>query len=424
MTRLQHQFGLYFVTVSRPGGYIHETLASVGEAQSARLFAGSTDVEYLHRYLGNSLINVHTPTTEQFAPWANESVHHRASWNFWRALDHGSSQQRLLLCEDDVVFAQGWQAFLSRAIQEIEETDRDYLLTLYSPGPVSTLPGRLTTAINPNQFFGHQGILYGGKSTAKFCTYLFAHGVDHWERPQDLNLAQFALEMEIPMYATVPSLIQHIGRKTTGQGSFHQAPSFVPDVSALISDPRRSLRWDQIEGWFDFADLYKTVVHNAQSTARFVEVGCWLGRSVAFLGQQVIQSGKLIDIFAVEHGIGGDTLQLLEDSTFAPDLVRNLFQCGLRDVVTPIIAPSIRAATLFTNSSLDFVFIDANHSYEAVLSDLHAWWPKIRPGGLLAGHDYGWSGVAKAVYEFFGCADLSLPGHPHCWGVSRSPDSP
>ena len=34
------------------------------------------------------------------------------------------------------------------------------------------------------------------------------------------------------------------------------------------------------------------------------------------------------------------------------------------------------------------MFIDARHSYDAVLEDLNAWWPKIRPGGILAGHDY------------------------------------
>ncbi len=54
---------------------------------------------------------------------------------------------------------------------------------------------------------------------------------------------------------------------------------------------------------------------------------------------------------------------------------------------------------------LDFVFIDGDHSYEAVLTDLCDWVPKIRPGGLLLGHDWRQSrehaGVIKAGIEYF-----------------------
>lgn len=51
-------------------------------------------------------------------------------------------------------------------------------------------------------------------------------------------------------------------------------------------------------------------------------------------------------------------------------------------------AESLRAVTLFRDLSLDFVYLDANHSYEAVRQDLFHWYPKIRRGGLLCGHDY------------------------------------
>lgn len=68
---------------------------------------------------------------------------------------------------------------------------------------------------------------------------------------------------------------------------------------------------------------------------------------------------------------------------------------------------STAAAEYFPKATLDFVFIDADHSYHAVCNDLAAWWDKLRPGGLLCGHDYGvygdatgqW-GVSRAVNEF------------------------
>ncbi len=48
---------------------------------------------------------------------------------------------------------------------------------------------------------------------------------------------------------------------------------------------------------------------------------------------------------------------------------------------------SVEIADQFGPPQLDFVFIDADHTYEGVLSDLKAWFPKVRPGGLVCGHD-------------------------------------
>lgn len=63
--------------------------------------------------------------------------------------------------------------------------------------------------------------------------------------------------------------------------------------------------------------------------------------------------------------------------------------------------PSLEAAKQFDLCSLDLVFIDGDHSYEAVMADIAAWQPLVRPGGVLAGHDYGTFGVTQAVRECF-----------------------
>lgn len=68
---------------------------------------------------------------------------------------------------------------------------------------------------------------------------------------------------------------------------------------------------------------------------------------------------------------------------------------------------SQEAAPLFQPETLDVVYIDANHAYEACRRDLELWWPTLRPGGVFAGHDYlngelpqGTFGVRRAVDEF------------------------
>ena len=62
---------------------------------------------------------------------------------------------------------------------------------------------------------------------------------------------------------------------------------------------------------------------------------------------------------------------------------------------------TVEAAKGVQDESLDFVFIDADHSYEGCLADIRAWGPKVKFGGLIAGHDYSekWPGVMRAVNE-------------------------
>lgn len=64
--------------------------------------------------------------------------------------------------------------------------------------------------------------------------------------------------------------------------------------------------------------------------------------------------------------------------------------------------PSLEAVKKFEDNYFDFVYIDADHRYEAVKADIIAWLPKVRAGGFLCGHDYGEKdGVTKAVDELF-----------------------
>ena len=58
------------------------------------------------------------------------------------------------------------------------------------------------------------------------------------------------------------------------------------------------------------------------------------------------------------------------------------------------------------NEFFDFIYIDADHEYESVKKDIEAWIPRLRSGGIIAGHDYiGYRGVHDAVNERFGNPD-------------------
>jgi hypothetical protein len=65
---------------------------------------------------------------------------------------------------------------------------------------------------------------------------------------------------------------------------------------------------------------------------------------------------------------------------------------------------SYNAVKLFSDNSIDFIYIDANHDYKHCSEDLNLWFPKVKDGGLIAGHDFLDSGlnfgVRSAVLDF------------------------
>ena len=183
--------------------------------------------------------------------------------------------------------------------------------------------------------------------------------------------------------------------------------------------------YESIEGWFDFADLYTGFVQRYPSGSHFVEVGAWKGKSTCYMAESIRASGKAIRFDAVdtwqgsvEHDTtvaeigGGDRLFL--------EFLRNMQSAGVLTAITPVRLPSSVAVQLYEDRSLDLVFIDASHEYQDVRADVLAWRPKIKPGGILAGHDYNpmFPGVIQAVDEIFG-GQVDRVGC--CWSHDVSP---
>ena len=83
--------------------------------------------------------------------------------------------------------------------------------------------------------------------------------------------------------------------------------------------------------------------------------------------------------------------------------LRRVSQFGDRAVIMRMM--SDEACRQIEDGSLDYVFIDADHSYEGVRDDIDRWLPKVKAGGWIGGHDYEhprFPGVSLAVFEAFG----------------------
>lgn len=166
-------------------------------------------------------------------------------------------------------------------------------------------------------------------------------------------------------------------------------------------------RWDTIPGWFDFARVYDEALGRVAGPAVFVEVGCWKGRSTAYLAEQVKRRLLPVTLYAVDTWRGTEAAGLAAEvrrdhgGDLYPAFERHMSRAGVWDWVTPVRAPSVAAAARFPDGSVDFVFIDADHEYPAVAADISAWTPKLKPGGVIAGHDIDLPGVRRAVAEAF-----------------------
>jgi cephalosporin hydroxylase len=194
------------------------------------------------------------------------------------------------------------------------------------------------------------------------------------------------------------------------------------------------MSWQDISGWTDshLEAIYAQAVADAEQGDILVEIGVAYGRSLALLARLALDARKRVRIIGVDPWVdeatpyGGEEHRalhekagsyyeacVLEMMTHAPEEYTN---------VTLLRMGSVTAAQKFERSMMrpGFVFIDGDHSYESVLSDVMAWAPLVKGGGVIAGHDCtpSYPGVERAVREYFN-GDFEHLGS--CWKRGMRP---
>jgi predicted O-methyltransferase YrrM len=155
------------------------------------------------------------------------------------------------------------------------------------------------------------------------------------------------------------------------------------------------------DGWFNFSKFYDFVVENNPNFRKFVEVGVWTGRSIAYLAKITPDDAFIQAVDLWEDTYKPHLQTLVSDIYFAYN--KYLVEQGVRNKIFDYQCFSWDAPKYFKNKSIDFVFIDADHQYESVKKDIEKWLPKIKKGGIISGHDYREpsedNGVKTAVDE-------------------------
>ncbi len=179
----------------------------------------------------------------------------------------------------------------------------------------------------------------------------------------------------------------------------------------------------QIRGFSHFTPFYDHVIATAPARAAFVEVGVWEGSSLLYL------KSHRPDMFVVGVDWGLGQNELGSEMT-ANTLLRNMKATGWVQEIPILLWDSAKAAQFIPDRSMWGVFIDADHTEAGVERDIRAWYPKVAPGGWLAGDDYNnigdnWPGVKKAVDRYFptafhpGVPDAPPWVEPFTWALQK-----
>jgi hypothetical protein len=205
------------------------------------------------------------------------------------------------------------------------------------------------------------------------------------------------------------------------------------------------MTWQDVPGWFDWMDLYDEVALTTPPYSTIVEVGVAFGRSLLYLAQKIKETGRPgIRIVAVDKWEPYDEAAFIWDRSkighpsevaafeyaqahggLFPAFLHNIRESGLSDIIYPMRCDSVQAAESFIALKIKphFVFIDAEHTAEAVQRDIDYWWDTGPE--WMAGHDYNrglednFPGVWKTVDAKWGQENVEWRGQT-CFVVRRS----
>lgn len=153
---------------------------------------------------------------------------------------------------------------------------------------------------------------------------------------------------------------------------------------------------------------------------KIIEIGSWLGESTSEWAKAVINKDGA-EVLSVDWYKGNpetDLFDVAEQKDIYSIFRNNMRELGVSDIIKTFVMSSSDAAKFVPDGYADIVYIDACHDYKNVRKDIAMWIPKLRAGGIIAGHDYESSeyderyvdldvfdhkhhGVIKAVNESF-----------------------
>lgn len=205
---------------------------------------------------------------------------------------------------------------------------------------------------------------------------------------------------------------------------------------------------DDVSGWNSDYSIFDHLV--AETEARTaIEVGTWKGRSAIHVAKAMrdglrfraekegreVEPDEVLSLYCVDTWQGGaDHLlsELPQDRIGRENgypivhyrqFLTNVLRAGVERIVQPVVCPSSIGAKLLSESGVvaDLVYVDGDHTHDGCFADIAAYWPFVRPGGVLFGDDCSTPGVHSAVARFMSAMEIESVGIDGPFWIFRKP---
>jgi len=176
-----------------------------------------------------------------------------------------------------------------------------------------------------------------------------------------------------------------------------------------------------VRDFFNYPDWYRHVYNQLEDGDIFIEIGTWTGASAIFFGNLIKGGDKKINFYTIDTFEGDKNLEkyygIIQDGKLYEHVVKKLGFLGAYIHIIRGDSQIKETSDIFHDESVAAIFIDGDHSHEGVRKDLHNWYPKIKSGGIISGHDYIWGGIGvKPIVDTFSESKATLfPGKSDVW---------
>lgn len=133
--------------------------------------------------------------------------------------------------------------------------------------------------------------------------------------------------------------------------------------------------WKEITGWFNYRKIYDLFIKECKKNDIIIELGSLNGKSTCYLSSRAKMARKGIKIVSIEKEI----------SEKRKEFNLNTTKAGVADIIYPISAVEEIAINNIKKESIFAIFIEENQTKESLLERIINWYPKISPGGVIAG---------------------------------------
>ena len=141
----------------------------------------------------------------------------------------------------------------------------------------------------------------------------------------------------------------------------------------------------------DAAIIERLIRESCRPNMVVFELGTYTGRSALTMLPYIRQmNGKLycVDWFRGNPGVEAEITPSYEKYNILDIFLKNIREAGCEDYVNVLVGSTDSIASILPNEIADFIFIDGDHRYSRIRNDILNWYPKLRNGALLCGHDF------------------------------------